>query len=263
PQATGVLPIMIGTATRLFDFIQDKGKQYIGEIAFGMATDTQDAYGKVTETALQPLPQQHEIEKVLEEFVGEVIQKPPAYSAIKVNGVRAYQLARKESENIVLADRVIWIDEIIPLWYKQPDRMGFQVTCSKGTYIRTLCYDIGQKLHCPAHMSFLLRTKSGVFTLSQGYTLEEIQQAKENQKLEEILLPLDMPLSHIPNIVLPESQREHCRHGRKMEADAFENLEEDGVYRLYEGKDGKRLLGIAKCQGNQVRLTTYLQSINA
>lgn len=258
PQTAGVLPIMLGKGTRLFDYMLEKEKEYIAEIFFGIETDTQDGEGAVIGKS-GVYPSQVEIVETLKAFEGEIFQTPPSYSALKVNGIRAYDLARQGKE-VYLAKRKVTISAITPLWYKGPNRQGIKVRCSKGTYVRTLCTDIGKKLGCPSHMSFLLRSQSGIFTLDQGKTLEELTQAKEEGTLEELLLPLDFPVSHIPKSILPQSQQEHFLYGRPMDKKAFPPFAQDEVFRLYN--PWGLFLGMAWVQGEQVRLKTYLQGID-
>ncbi len=257
PQTAGVLPIMVGRATRLFDYMLDKEKEYIAEVFFGIQTDTQDSQGKVLARS-QKFPEKEKVINTLKTFVGEIEQTPPSYSALKVQGKRAYDLARA-GEEVVLKPRKIQIYALEPLWYEEPNRFGIKVLCSKGTYIRTLCEDIGHQAGCPAHMSFLLRSKSGAFTLEEGYTLEEVNKAKEEGRLEECLLPLDFPIAYIPKVFLPSSQWNHFIFGRPMAGDAFEPMKDNQNYRLYH-KD-RRLLGIIQKENERVRLKTYLQGI--
>ena len=192
--------------------------------------------------------------------MGEIQQQPPAYSALKVQGRRAYDLARA-GEEVTLAPRKITIYNLETLWYEEPKRLGIKVSCSKGTYIRTLCQDIGEKAGCPAHMSFLLRSQSGPFTLKEGKTLEEISKAFEEQSLEQHLLPLDFPIQHMPLAYLPSTQRENFMYGRPMNIKAFAGLDPAQSFRLYS-KQGN-LLGIGAAQGDYVKLKTFLQGIEA
>lgn len=166
PDAAGVLPICVGRATRLFDYIVDKRKEYIGELALGTATDTCDAGGRITERCRVNVSRS-EVENALKAFVGDIMQTPPAYSAIKRGGEALYKKARR-GEDIDIPARQVRIDAITLIGQTSPDRYLIKIACHKGVYIRSLMRDIARKLGCPGHMSFLLRTASGVFTLGDG-----------------------------------------------------------------------------------------------
>ena len=214
PEASGVLPVCVGAATRLFDYIIDKQKTYVAEIALGIETDTQDATGQVvlerpvnvTEDALRG---------VLPEFVGEIEQIPPMYSAIKRGGKRMYQLARK-GERVELEPRRCRVDGVELLERTGENRYRIRVDCGKGVYIRTLCHDIGQRLGCGAHMASLMRTAAGVFRIEDALSREEIDAAHREGTLEEKLLPLDAPLQHLPKVVLTEAARHSVVNGNVL-----------------------------------------------
>ena len=174
PEAAGVLPILSGLATRICDCIMDGEKQYLAEIAFGEATDTQDAQGNVTGTGTN-YPGYQDLQGILCGFTGEIWQMPPQYSALKTGGETAYKLARKGLKAELKARR-IEIRRIDLL--QETERHGFlmRILCGKGTYIRTLCNDIGAALDCPAHLRFLLREKSGRFSLADAVTPEEVKE---------------------------------------------------------------------------------------
>lgn len=181
PAAAGVLPILVGQGTRVNDYVMAQQKQYLAEIAFGYATDTQDAQGHVIQQGSN-YPDRDSLLLVLRGFVGQQQQVPPQYSALKVQGKPAYDLARAG----LVADLKARLVEIVQLdLLHQTDRNGwlFRVVCSKGTYIRTLCHDIGQALTCPAHLRFLLRERTGSFCLEQSITLEELQEKREGTDL--------------------------------------------------------------------------------
>jgi tRNA pseudouridine55 synthase len=177
PGAAGVLPICLGKATRLAEYHTDQGKYYRAEITLGIATDTQDAFGQETQRMIPQVSQQEFI-NVLEKFTGSIEQLPPMYSAVKKKGKPLYAYARQGVEiereprfvNIQKLELIEWNHEPFP-------RALIDIECSKGTYIRTLCHDIGKTLGCGAHMSFLLRIRAGKFTLDSSYTLEDIERA--------------------------------------------------------------------------------------
>lgn len=199
PEATGVLPVCLGNATKLCDMLTDKKKEYIAEFVLGKTTDTQDIWG----TVLTELPVCCDENAVLEcaaSFRGDIMQVPPMYSALKVNGKKLYELARQGIE-VERKARQITIYELEVISVKLP-YVQIRVLCSKGTYIRTLIHDIGQKLGCGATMTALERTKSGQFTIEHAYTLKEVEEIRDAGRLDEILLPVDAVFNKLPAILL-------------------------------------------------------------
>ena len=180
PAAAGILPVALGRAARLVEYMEDADKSYRAEIAFGYTTDTGDVYGDVIESVPYPvLPSEEEIRSELGRFVGEIKQIPPAYSAVKVGGQRAYDLAR-QGENVEIPIRTVTIYRLELVHVDSARRrILVDVDCAKGTYIRSLCTDIGASLRLPATMRFLLRTRVGGFHLADSYTLEELAEAGE------------------------------------------------------------------------------------
>ena len=180
PAAAGILPVALGRAARLVEYMEGADKSYRAEIAFGYATDTGDVYGEVIERVENPvLPSEEELRSVLGQFVGEIEQTPPAYSAIKVGGQRAYDLARQGAA-VEIPTRTVRIDRLDLVHADAAHaRILFDVDCAKGTYIRSLCTDIGAALGLPATMRFLLRTRVGGFVLADSYTLEELAEVRE------------------------------------------------------------------------------------
>lgn len=181
PAAAGILPIALGRAARLVEYMEGADKSYRAEIAFGYATDTGDVYGEVVESVSHPvLPSEDELRGILARFVGQIAQTPPAYSAIKVEGQRAYDLARQGTA-VEMRARTVTIHrlELVHVDWKHR-RILVDVDCAKGTYIRALCTDIGAAMGLPATMRFLLRTRVGGFRLADSYTLEELAEAGES-----------------------------------------------------------------------------------
>lgn len=180
PAAAGILPVALGRAARLVEYLEGADKSYRAEIAFGYATDTGDVYGEVTECAEHPvLPSADAIEAVLAHFRGCITQRPPVYSAIKVAGKRAADLVR-QGRAVEISTRTVTIHRLELLHIDaERRRIRIDVDCSKGTYIRSLCADIGAALHLPATMRFLLRSRVGAFTLADAYTPEELAEAGE------------------------------------------------------------------------------------
>ena len=214
PEAAGVLPVMTGKATRLFDFLADKEKEYVAVCAFGTATDTQDATGTVTESG-DHYPEKEEFVRAAAQLTGDVIQTPSMYSAIKVGGKPLYLRARR-GESVDVPQRTVHIDEIA-LIREVPDH-GFEirVRCGRGTYIRTLCADLGKLCGCPAHMRSLTRTQSGFFRIEEAITTEEAEQMAAKGILNEYLLPPDYPLGHLPRTDIPVKMKKLVVNGSKM-----------------------------------------------
>jgi len=221
PDVTGVLPLCIGSATRVAEYLLDQSKAYSGEVTFGYSTTTQDASGEVVERAdaeqVQALTEAA-IRAAFQSFVGSITQVPPAYSAIKIDGQRAYDLARKGTDVEIPAREVtiyrLEIEEL-DLTAEQP-RVRFHVECSKGTYVRTLCHDLGVQLGVPAHMSALVRTRSGPFTLEQALTLEEVEAAVAAGTIAANLLPLQSALPHLTRHTIPEVLERRVHNGMDL-----------------------------------------------
>ena len=222
PEAAGVLPLMVGKATRLFDYMQDKEKAYVGEVAFGASTDTQDAQGTVVETG-ERYPDEQAIIDGLQGFVGTQMQRPSAYSAIKQNGQKLYELARKgQAVDVPPREVTVWAAE-----YRggMPNHGAlFFVRCSKGFYVRSLCHDLGQRLGCPAHMRFLLRAQSGAFTLQNAVTLERLAEAAQRGELSRLLLPPEYALGHLPSAQVPSELEQPFRNGVHLPFERFPEL---------------------------------------
>lgn len=202
PEAAGVLPVMIGRAARLFDYLVDKQKTYVAEVAFGSATDTQDATGQVIATGTA-YPTMAQVREAASQLTGDIWQRPSAYSAIKRDGKPLYELARR-GEDVEAPLRQVHV-ESITLHGEQPDHgVLMTVRCGRGTYIRSICHDMGELTGCPAHMRFLLRSQSGAFDLSTAMTIEEVTALSEAGTLAQSLLPLDWPISHLPRVDVPD-----------------------------------------------------------
>lgn len=203
PNAVGVLPICVGQATKISRYLLDSKKEYRTELTLGIETDTEDVYGTVI-NKYPVVSTKGEIEKAILSFVGTYSQVPPMYSAVKVKGKKLYELARKGIE-IERNSRTVTIYSI-DIIEIEGNKVMFDVSCSKGTYIRTLCKDIGNMLGCGGIMSFLLRTKSSGFGLETAITIEELL---ETEKVEDLLIPMDFPLKHMPKIIVkPASVRQ-------------------------------------------------------
>ena len=200
PDATGVLPVCLGKATKLCDMLTDKDKTYETVMLLGKTTDTQDISGEILSEGSLDRIDNDAVIKCIGEFVGDYMQVPPMYSALKVNGKKLYELAREGIE-IERKARPVVIHEIKIIEVDLP-RVRMEVSCSKGTYIRTLCHDIGQKLGCGACMEELIRTKVSRFHLADSLTLKEVEELKEAGKLDEILVPIDAMFSEYEAVTL-------------------------------------------------------------
>lgn len=236
PNATGVLPVLIGNATKISKYLIEHDKTYIVEMKLGERTDTLDIEGQVIEKRDVKKFKQEEIEKVLNSFIGKQMQTPPEYSAIKIHGKKAYEYARK-GEKVVIPPREIEIYKIKFLSYKD-DIIEFQVNCSKGTYIRTLCEDIASKLGTISYMKELKRTEVDLFKIQESITIEDIKKNQVN--LEEKLISIEEVFKEKPNIILDERKLRLFLNGVKLT-----NVLEDGVYRIYH-KDSFIGLGTVK-----------------
>jgi len=225
PDATGVLPVCIGSATKLCDMLTDKTKEYEASFILGITTDTQDISGKVLE--------QKEVDITLEQladcinsFVGKQQQIPPMYSAIKINGQKLYDLARagKEVERPARDIEITRID-IVSMSDNMPGHENctgavMRVECSKGTYIRTLCHDIGQKLGCGATMTKLVRTRSGQFKIDKALKLSEIEELVKSNRMQEIVIPVDEVFEKYPALYCNADLLKKTINGNSISAEA-------------------------------------------
>ncbi len=247
PDATGVLPVCVGNATKAADMLTLSDKRYIAELILGKTTDTQDASGEVL-TECKVNVSEEEIIRAVKSFEGMIEQLPPMYSAIKQNGKKLYELARAGIE-VERKKRKITIYEInIEEIDIENKSVKIDVSCSKGTYIRTLCHDIGQKLGTGAYMNTLERTKTGPFELSKSYTVEELLKMKEEGTLETAIIPTDAVFADYPQIVLNEKQTRSITNGIRMSYNGAEGQS----YRLYD--ENKRFLCISKCMEGRLVL---------
>ena len=195
PEATGVLPVCLGSGTKLCDMLTDKDKEYVTELLLGVETDTQDMTGTVL--ARHPVSvSQEQVREAVLSFGGSYMQVPPMYSALKINGKKLYELAR-EGKEVERRAREVRIEEIEILQMQLPV-VRLRVVCSKGTYIRTLCADIGQKLGCGGVMESLVRTRVGKFSLEEALTLEQLQELKDQGRLAEAVAPVESVFGSCP-----------------------------------------------------------------
>ena len=228
PEAAGVLPVCVGRAVRLFDYLVDKQKTYLAEIVFGAATDTQDAQGTVTETSDRDVTEDM-LDGILPSFRGRIMQTPPVYSALKHNGQKLYDLARAGKE-IPDKSREVEIFALERTETTGRNRFLLRIVCSRGTYIRTLCSDIGAALGVPAHMAFLLRTASGMFTLDRAFSIAELESMQAQGTLADAVTSCEDALAFLPRFDLQADRRRPAMNGLPTRTRAA-----DGVYRFYCG----------------------------
>lgn len=253
PMATGVLPILVGTATKACDILPNQDKTYQATVVFGKATDTLDIWGK----PLQDYPEQHVTEAalraILPEFLGDITQLPPMYSAVSVNGKRLYELARK-GETVERPTRTVHIDAItLDAFDETQQTATLTVSCGKGTYIRTLLSDIGQRLGGDAVMTALTRTAACGYPLQDCLTFEQVAAAMANGTLEEHLLPTDSLFSSYPKLRLNAAQERMFCNGVKLDLNRLRNLQPDqDIYTVY-GATGT-FLGTALADRTQQEL---------
>lgn len=253
PMATGVLPILVGTATKACDILPNQDKTYQATVVFGKATDTLDIWGK----PLQDYPEQHVTEAalraVLPEFLGDITQLPPMYSAVSVNGKRLYELARK-GETVERPTRTVHIDAItLDAFDETQQTATLTVSCGKGTYIRTLLSDIGQRLGGDAVMTALTRTAACGYPLQDCLTFEQVAAAMADGTLEEHLLPTDSLFSSYPKLRLNAVQERMFCNGVKLDLKRLRNLQPDqDIYTVY-GATGT-FLGTALADRTQQEL---------
>ncbi|MTH52787.1 tRNA pseudouridine(55) synthase TruB [Bacillus mangrovi] len=236
PDVTGVLPICIGRATKIVEYLTASSKTYEAEVTLGFSTDTEDASGEVTQSApLSEKPDEESVDRLLASFKGELEQTPPMYSAVKVNGKKLYEYARKGIE-IERPKRMITIsaiERISPVVFNGTTAsFKFRVTCSKGTYVRTLAVMIGEKLGFPAHMSHLIRTGSGRFALEDCRTFEEIEADLTDESVR--LIPISEALNHLPKWVINDTLAEKVGNGAVLPVpEEFTGADEDVRVAVY------------------------------
>ena len=192
PGAAGVLPLLLDNATKLSPYILEFPKVYRAELYLGIITDTADSFGNITGRGQPPIYGKDELAEYISSFIGEIEQIPPMYSAVKSKGKKLYEYARRGQE-VERPSRKVKIYDIRVISYFPPERIIIDVKCSSGTYIRSLCEEIGKALGCGGHMSFLVRTASGVFRLAQSKSLEELAGLIRAEEIENVLLPADFP----------------------------------------------------------------------
>ncbi len=217
PDVEGVLPICIGEATKIIPYLSDLKKVYIAKLTLGTTTETEDSSGKILEeVSVDAFPTEEKIKEVLEKFTGKIKQTPPMYSAVRVKGKRLYEYARENIE-VERPEREIVIHELDLLSIdKATNSMNLKISCSRGTYIRTLCVDIGAELNYPAHMSYLKRIESDSFKENETVTLNEIEASVNNHRFNELLFPISRALNHIDTYSVDKEMRKLILFGQKL-----------------------------------------------
>ena len=234
PMATGVLPVFIGRATRAAEFLESAEKEYVAGLRLGVVTDTQDTSGTVLETNSVCVTRA-QLEAALRQFLGPIEQIPPMYSAIKINGQKLYELARRGQE-VARKPRSITIHALELLEGEGAD-WTIRVRCSKGTYVRTLCHDLGRALGCGGCMSSLRRTRAGSFTLAQAVTMQQVLDFAAGQDPQQLLMPVDAVFAAHPPLIVTMGQAAKLKNGAQVKDWQFQS----GTYRVY-AEDGEFLL---------------------
>lgn len=211
PDATGVLAVALGEATKTVPYITDALKAYEFTIRLGIATNTDDAEGEIIgESVLRP--DDEAIKDALSAFVGDIEQVPPQFSAVKVDGKRAYKLAR-EGEEMELAARPLWVESLLLMDRPDPDHATLEMVCGKGGYVRSIARDLGQKLGCLGHVRELRRVWSGPFSASEGLSLDRIEELARTPELDAYLHPLTMGLAELPEVTATAEGAARLRNG--------------------------------------------------
>ena len=251
PEASGVLPLMIGKASRLFDYLVEKEKTYVAQLKPGFSTDTQDAHGRIIAGSGEQVSIE-QLQAVIPQFIGDIMQIPPMFSALKRDGQKLCDLARQGVE-IKVDPRPTQVHAIDVMHVLDDGSFMLRVRCGKGTYIRTLCHDLGAALGTGAHMGLLLRTNTGMFSLDDAHTMEEIE---ESGDLQSLLVAMDRPLSHVPRVdVVPWAER-FVRNGNALHQKELRGEMEIGrPTRLYL-KD--QFAGIGRFDGEIVKFDAML-----
>lgn len=254
PMATGILPILIGTATKFQSLLQDSDKEYLAEFKLGITTDTEDITGKILTSKLVEV-ELADINNVLANFVGEISQVPPMYSAIKKDGERLYELARK-GKIIERKPRIVSIKSIKLIEFNKPDNIvKILVACSKGTYIRTLCSDIGAALGCGATLTALRRTKACSFSLDDCISISEAESLSENGSISDKLISISESLKNYRKIFITDAQATRFNNGGFLDLNRLRlDAPTDKEYLQVFCNDSFIGLGIVNLQKNQLNV---------
>lgn len=251
PMATGVLPVFFGNAAKACSLLPDTDKRYKAGIRFGLTSDTQDVWGKLRETGTRAISREA-LAAALPAFTGEILQLPPMYSAVKVNGRRLYDLARQGIE-VERKPRPVTVFSLGLLDFSlERQEAVLDVSCSQGTYIRTLCHDLGQRLGCGAVMSSLARTEAAGFSLADCVTLEEAQRKADDGEFAALLRPVESLFRDLPVITLNETQARMFINGVRLNLNRVRCCRIGGLHGVY-GPEGA-FLGLAFCDMGTMEL---------
>lgn len=252
PMATGVLPILVGSATRFLEYLPCKDKRYTAVIQLGFETDTLDTTGEIVSRCAKKISRP-ELDEAVSCFIGKIRQIPPMYSAVQKDGVRLYELARKGEvverdarEIEVYAFRVLDFDE-------QKQEFTADIACSAGTYIRTLAEDIGKKLGCGACLAGLRRTEGSGFKLENCYSLEEVEEYAAQHRLEKRMVAIEDALSFYPAVYVSEKQAVRFSNGGELDLERLKGRYEAGLYRIFDPQEVFLGLGEADLQAAQMK----------
>lgn len=251
PDAVGVLPVCLGTATKLCDMLTDKSKEYEACMLLGTSTDTQDISGKILETR-EVNVSAAEVKEAIMSFVGEYDQIPPMYSALKVDGKKLYELARA-GKTIERQARRVEISNIEIISMNLPE-VTFKVGCSKGTYIRTLCYDIGEKLGCLACMKSLKRTRVGNFLIEDAVTLKQVEELVKNDSLVTKIMATDEAFMEYDRVQIKTEFAKALANGNKIALDQImetKNFDVDQKLRVYD--ENNKFTAVYTFDGNELK----------
>lgn len=260
PMATGVLPVLVGRGTKCCDILPCQDKRYTASFRLGLRTDTQDSSGRVLEEKPVSVTKE-QVKAVLRDFEGHILQIPPMYSAIQIGGQRLYDLARQGIEVERAARPVIIYHCRLLGEGSAPNEYVIDVSCSKGTYIRTLCSDIGDRLGCGAAMTALRRTEAAGFRLEESLSLEEASALAREGRLEERILPVERVFSSLPELHLSEKQSKMYRNGVRLDSHRLEGAAEKGTDLRIYGFDGL-FLGVAYVNEEDELCSRQLFAIN-
>lgn len=257
PEATGVLPILVGSATRFLEFLPCKEKRYTAAVKLGFTTDTLDTTGNIL-TACSPCVSRPALDEAVHCFIGKIEQIPPMYSAVQKDGVRLYTLARQGLE-VERKPRTVEIYKARVLAFDENEQeFLLDVSCSAGTYIRTLADDIGKQLGCGACLAGLRRTQGSGFTLEQCYTFEEVAEYAAAGRLEKRLIPIEDVLGAYPAVYVSEKQAVRFSNGGELDLERLKGTFENGLYRIFNPKDVFLGLGEAEEQSGQMKARKVL-----
>lgn len=234
PEATGVLAVALGEATKTVPYITDALKAYTFTVRLGQATNTDDAEGEMIASS-DARPDDDRIKNALANFVGDIMQVPPKYSAVKIDGQRAYKMAR-DGEDVDLVARPIWVEELIMIDRPDADHVTLEMTCGKGGYVRSIARDLGENLGCYGHVTQLRRIWSGPFDVEQGVTWDQIEGLARDPALDAFLLPLEVGLTSLPELRCTAEGAARLRNGNPGMVITAEAEYGDECWASFEGK---------------------------